>query len=219
MILQGNRLAAATAVAAAFSLSAIPASAAELPRVTGQAQPWDPDALDVEGHHGHRGDWDDDWDIDGDDILTGVLILGGLAAIAGIANSSRHQQPSYPEPEPLPDDAAFQPPAREDSYRSGGMAQAVEVCVAEVEDGRGAVSSVDRASRSGEGWFVAGEIDGGTPFSCWIDGAGRVTDIEAGDYSARFETPAEGPASYSTVQKQAIESGGEGQLALAQAAE
>ena len=192
-----HKLAAATAVAAAFSLAATPAAAVELPRVAGQGQTWDAGALDVEGHghHGHHGRHDDDWDVDGDDVLAGVLILGGIAAISAIANSGKHhEQPyperSYPEPEAYPDDAGYQAPAPDTRFRGGGMGDAVDTCVAEVEAGRGAVGSVDRASRSGEGWYVAGELDGGTPYACWIDGAGRVTDIEAGDFGASYEAPA-----------------------------
>jgi hypothetical protein len=195
MTLTKSKLAAATALAAAFSMVATPAYAAELPRVSGQVQTWDPDALNAEGrgrHGGHHDDWDDDdWDVDGDDILAGVLILGGIAAISAIAGGGRNREESYPEPAPYPEDIDYQPPARDESYRSGGMGQAVDVCVAEVEAGRGPVGSVDRASRAGEGWYVAGALDEGTPFQCWIDGSGRVTDIEAGDYRANFETPVE----------------------------
>ena len=179
----------------------------------GRRRPWEADALDVEGHAaiGHRGGWDDDdWDIDGDDILTGVLILGGLAAIAPspTAASTGSQLSASTRALPDPETPATRPGARR-RYRSGGMAEAVDICVAEVEAGRGAVGSVDRASRSGEGWYVAGELDGGTPYSCWIDGAGRVTDIEAGDYGASYEAPAEDDASYCTVQKQAVDAGGD----------
>jgi hypothetical protein len=224
MSLIKHKLAAATAVAAALSLAAAPASAAELPRVAGQGETWDAHALDVAGHghhRGHRGGWGrgDDWDIDGDDVLAGVLILGGIAAISAIANSGKHREqsypePSYPEPEAYPDGVAYQAP--DDRSRSGGMAQAVDTCVAEVEAGRGPVGSVDRASRSGDGWYVAGELDGGAPYSCWVDGAGRVTDIEAGDTGASYEAPDESEAGYSTVQKQAAD---DGQYALAQAGE
>ena len=217
MTLVQDRLAAATAVAAAFSLAATPVAAVELPRRADAPQAWDADAMNAANRRHHR-DWDDD-DIDGDDILTGVLILGGLAAIAGIANSAKNRQQPYPERAPVPDDAEYQPPARED--RSGGMAAAVDVCVDEVEAGRGEVGSVDRASRSGEGWYVAGELDGGAPFACWIDGAGRVTDIEAADERATYETPAANDASYPTVQKEAVggEADDEQRYALARAAD
>ena len=50
--------------------------------------------------------------------------------------------------------------------------------------------------------YVSGELDGGAPYSCWIDGAGRVTDIEAGDFGATYEAPAESYTGYETVQKQ-----------------
>jgi len=221
MSLIKHKLAAATAVAAAFSLTAMPVQAVGLPRVAHAPAARDPHALDVENRRHHGGDWDDDdWDVDGGDILAGVLILGGLAAIAGIANSGRHQEPVYQEPERWPEpEARYQVPARDDRHRAGGMAEAVDVCVAEVEDGRGTVGSVDRASRSGDGWYVAGALDGGTAFSCWIDGAGQVTDIEAGDSSASYGSSESnaGDAGYATLQKQAVE--GEDGYALAQVGE
>jgi hypothetical protein len=222
MILIKRKLAAATAVAAAFSMAATPAAAVELPRVSDAPQAWDPGALDVENRrHHHRGDWDDD-DIDGEDILTGVLILGGLAAIAGIAGSGNKRQQSAPPPEPFPEDAdydaGYQAPARDDRYRSRGMADAVDACVAEAEEGHGPIGSVDRASRSGEGWYVAGELEGGTAFACWVDGSGRVTDLEAGAYGTSYDTPVDDGATAS-VQKQAVEPEGEDGYALAQAAE
>lgn len=190
MTLITNKVAAATAVAAVFSVAATPSAAIELPRVAGQVQAWDPDALNVENRRHHRGHRDDGWDIDGDDILAGVLILGGIAAIAGIANAGKNRPPAPPEPEPWPADAGYQAPPSED-FRSGGMARAVDTCVGEVEASRGPVITVDRASRSGEGWYVAGELDGGTPYACWVDGSGQVSDIEAGDYGASY-APATG---------------------------
>lgn len=218
MSLIKHKLAAATAVAAAFSLVATPAAAIELPRPADAPQVRDAGALDVENRR-HRGHWDDDDDIDGDDILAGVLILGGIAAIAGIANSGRNRQEAPPEP--FPEEADYQAPPRNDRYVSGGMTDAVDACVAEAEAGHGPVGSVDRASRSGEGWYVAGELDSGTSFACWVDGSGRVTDLEAGGYGASYETPAPDEAGYSTVHKQAIEGDpdADARYALAEAAE
>ena len=117
-----------------------------------------------------------------------------------------------PEREPYPEDAGYRVPATDNRYRGGGMAEAVDTCVAEVEAGRGPVCSVDRASRSGEGWYVAGELEGGTAYACWIDGAGRVSDIEAGDYGASYEAPAgeeAGEVALAPVQKQAVDAGGD----------
>lgn len=217
-MLLNTRLPAAIAAAAAVSLTVTPAAALDLPRSAEFAQPWQADALDA-GNRRYRGyHHDDDWDIDGDDILAGVLILGGLAAIAGIANSGRDRPDSYPEPEPVPDDAGYQPPASDRGYAGAGMAEAVDGCVAEVEASRGPVGSVDRASRSGEGWYVAGELDGGAAYSCWVDGAGHVTDIEAGEYGAAYEAPADEPVgqvALAPVRKQAVEHESDGALALA----
>ncbi len=48
-----------------------------------------------------------------------------------------------------------------------------------------------RLARSGEDRYVAGELDSGTAFACWVDGGGRVlTDLEAGGYGASYEMPA-----------------------------
>lgn len=214
MSLITHKLAVATAVAAAFSLAATPALARG------------------HGHHGgHHGGWghNDDWDIDGDDVLAGVLILGGIAAISAIASSGKNRQqsypePTYPEPTSYPDDAGYQAPAPDTRYRSGGMAEAVDACVAEIET-REPVSSVDRASRSGEGWYVAGDLDGGTPFACWVDGNGQVTNVRSGESGASYDAPAEDPgldtATTAFVSKQRAPDGAEpadaGRYELAQA--
>ena len=205
----GTRLAAATAIAAALSLAAAPASAGG------------------RGHHG--GHHDDDWDIDGGDVLAGVLILGGIAAISAIASSGRNREQSYPEPsypEPDRDDAGYQPPPLETRYRRGGMAEAVDACVAEIET-REPVSSVDRASRSGEGWYVAGDLDGGTPFACWVDGSGQVTNVRSGNSGASYDAPEADPgagvATTAFVSKQraeeAVEPSEDAGYALAQASD
>ena len=131
MTLTTSKLAAATAIAAAFSLAATPVAAAQLPRVPDQAMPQDPDALNVEGHghhgghYGHGGWHGDDWHVDGGDVLAGVLILGGLAAISAIAGSHHHADP-YPVPAPYPDaplppqDSGYQAPPREGPGLAGG---------------------------------------------------------------------------------------------------
>jgi hypothetical protein len=108
--------------------------------------------------------------------------------------AAQQQQQRYPEPEPYPEESAYQPPARDDRYRNGGMADAVDTCVAEVEAGRGAVSSVDRASRSGEGGTSPASSTAARPTRAGST-ARAVTDIEAGDFAASFETPADDRAS------------------------
>lgn len=188
MALIKHKLAAATAVAAAFSLAATPAAAVELPRLAGQ-QVAKAGTLDAEnrGHRGHRGhrDWDDD--IDAGDVLAGILILGGIAAIASAAGKNREQ--SYPEPEAYPDDAGYQAPAA--GGYNGGMAQAVDSCVAELEQSGERIATVDSASRDADGWRVSGELDGGAGYWCRIDNAGRISGV-GGSGSAYAEPVADG---------------------------
>lgn len=226
MSLITHKLAAATAVAAAFSLAATPAWAVELPRAPGQqvakAGTTDAENRRHRGRHGHGG-WDDD-DIDGGDILAGVLILGGLAAIASAASRNREQ--SYPEPESYPDDIGYQAP-RDSGYRSGDMSQAVDTCVAEIEQGGERIASVDAASRDADGWRVSGELDGGAGYWCRIDGDGRVSGI-GGSGTAYAEPVAEreyDDAYYARARASKAQAGeadgerGDDRYALAQAAE
>jgi len=168
-----NRISAIAALAACFSLSATPAAAVDLPHLgpTQVRAGYDVAAETVEHRRRHR----DNGGIDAGDVIAGVLILGGIAAIAGAASGSREQ----PEPYPQPDAHGYREPTG--GYESGGMDRAVDMCVAEVERDRERVVSVDSASRSGEGWFVSGEVDSGAPFTCRIDNDGRIGAVEVGD--------------------------------------
>jgi hypothetical protein len=173
-----NRISAAAACLAAFSLLTSPAAALDLP-LPGPAQvrpAYDAAAESVEhrrrapDRYRHR-----DNGIDAGDVIAGVLILGGIAAIASAASQSRDQPETYPTPE----DTGYREPGG--TYRSAGMDRAVDMCVAEIEQGRDRVAGVDSAARSGEGWFVSGEVEGGAPFTCRIDNDGRIGAIEVGD--------------------------------------
>jgi hypothetical protein len=180
MALTKNKLAAATAVAAAFSMLAMPAVAADLPRPHA-VQAYDAAAGDAHGwgrgrHHRH------DNDIDAGDVLAGVLILGGIAAIASAANNDRDDGYRYPE------DPGYRTPAPQPRFDGRGMDRAADICVAEVERrGTARVGSVDSAARTGEGWQVAGSLEGGEAWSCWIDNDGRIGGVEIGAYGADDE--------------------------------
>ena len=96
MALTTHKLAAATAVAAAFSMLAAPAAAIDLPRPVA-AQAYDGDALNAERHRRWRRDRND---IDAGDVVAGVVILGAIAAIAGAAKNRRDRGPyeeRYPQ--------------------------------------------------------------------------------------------------------------------------
>lgn len=167
MVRIASRFASALALAAALSMAATPAAARGY----------------YGSRHHHHG-------IDGGDILAGVLILGGIAAIASAAsNSSKNRQQvrddyNYPPPAPRYqeryDYAPPPPPAQSSGYQSHGIDGAVDTCVSQVERGSTRVASVDNASRTADGWRIAGQLSQGGGFNCWIDNDGRVRQVDFG---------------------------------------
>jgi len=179
-----RRLTAASACAAAFSLS-LPAAAVELPT------PADHAASAYEGDIAHNHRWGRGWRrdrVDAGDVLAGVLILGTVAAIASAASKDNDREERVPPP-----------PYRDDSYgyetntyeRDGrGLDRAVDMCVDEIERGQDRVAGVDGANRNGEGWTVSGALEGGAGFTCRIDNMGRIRAIDIGGARADY-APAE----------------------------
>jgi hypothetical protein len=170
------RFSGATAVAAAFSLLAVPAAAVDLPRPA-TAQAYDGEALNAERHRRWRHDRND---IDTGDVVAGVVILGAIAAIAGAANNRRDRnryEGRYPRPN---DDYGYRTPGGYERSDSRGIDRAVDMCVDEVERGQARVGSVDSATRSGDGWHISGELENGAPYSCTIDSDGRIDDVDLG---------------------------------------
>jgi len=179
MALTGNRLAMSTALAAVFSIVTTPVLAAGIPfpQPVHAAVPAADTADHRRRHHGNG--------VDAGDIIAGVLVLGGIAAIASAAgNADRRDRDyrEYPDPRPYPDGSSYRTPA--EPYRaggqSGGMDRAVDICVAEVERSA-SVGTVDNATRGGDGWFVSGETGNGAPWTCRIGNDGRISDIDVGD--------------------------------------
>jgi hypothetical protein len=171
-----NKFAAATAVAAALSLLATPVAAVELPR-SGKVQVYDGDAGNAERHRRWRRDRND---IDTGDVVAGVVLLGAIAAIAGAAKHRRDRE-RYEQPYPLPDEEyGYRAPRDYERSDSRGIDRAVDICVGEVERGAERVGSVNSALRDDEGWYVAGELEGGTAFSCRIGNDGRIGDVNLG---------------------------------------
>ena len=192
MGLKTNKLAAATTIAAAFSMLATPVAAAELP-TPAHAKAYD---ASVETAQNHR--WGRYRDrIDAGDVLTGVLILGGIAAIASAANrGARERDGRYPEryPDRWPDegDARYRTPGDYDRSESRGLDRAVDMCVAEVEQRSGRVGTVDGANRDRDGWQVSGELENGRAYSCRIGNDGRISDVDVGDYRESSADPDDG---------------------------
>src|SRR5688572_16153246 len=177
MALTTHNLAAATAVAAAFSLLATPVAAVDLPRPA-TVEAYDGEVLNAERHRRWRRDRDR---IDAGDVVARVLVLGASAAIAGAAKNSRDRE-RYEDRYPRPDeDAGYRTPGQYERSDSRGIDRAVDMCVGEVERGADRVGTVDSASRSADGWHVSGELEGGAPYSCTIGNDGRIGDVFVGD--------------------------------------
>ena len=121
------------------------------------------------------------------DVFAGLLILGGIAAVASAASKDRDEREAddYRYREPYPDN---RPVYRESSsYSAGNIDSAVDQCVGEVERGDERVAAVDNAARTTSGWQISGQLDVGGNFSCAIDNDGRIRGIDLGDgysYSA-----------------------------------
>ena len=114
--------------------------------------------------------------IDAGDVIAGVAIIGGIAAIASaVSNSSRNRQ-------------------RSSGYgydRRGGEDYAVDACVSEAErDGR--VQDVTSVDRRGDGYRVRGVIEEGysrdgynqggqLAFTCTALSNGRISDFRIND--------------------------------------
>ena len=178
--------AAPLGLAAALSMAVTPATAADLPHPSTPAPYASADVLtgDAVTAHGWRGYRHRDR-VDAGDVLAGVLIIGGIAAIASAAsNSSRNRD--YRD-DRYRNDYRYRSSDDRADYRRGdsrytsgsGIDNAVNMCVGAIErDVR--VGSVDSVDRDAAGWLVTGTIYNGDGFSCRIDGNGRVDGINFG---------------------------------------
>lgn len=139
---------------------------------------------------GGRG-WHRDRGVDGGDVLAGILIIGGIAAIASAASNAqrdrdvvRNNDYRYRSDDGPRDDY------RRDNWPTGnasGQGQgadyarratsniddAVNRCVDEASR-KGEVDEVYDASRSANGYRVSGTLRNGDRFSCDINGEGGV---------------------------------------------
>ncbi len=190
-------LGTSSAFAAALAMAATPATAAEFaaPDVVRTAvapsgpAAWESDAVSVEryrgyrGHRGYRGRYRNR--IDGGDILAGVLVLGGIAAIASAAsrnNERRYDDRRY-------DNQRYDNQRYDDRRaptRSSGIDSAVDQCVDAVER-RSRVTEISDAARDASGWRVSGSIADGNGFDCRIDNSGRISNISYGRAQVRYD--------------------------------
>lgn len=172
----------ASALAAA-AMAATPVSAAEfrreLPRVA-VATPgvFDADAVNADDHRWYRYRRHDH--VDAGDVLAGVLIIGGIAAIANAANNNRNRDYRNRDSDYRSRDYDYRDRRMDSRYNDArGIDRAVSMCVNEVErDVR--VDTVDQVERDGSGWAVRGTLYNGDRFDCEIGPDGRIRDIDIG---------------------------------------
>ncbi len=159
MTRKSSRFAAVLASAAAFSMMASPALA-------GPRWGWG-------GYH-HRDR------VDAGDIFTGILIIGGIAAIASAANNNKKRERYERVERRERDDRYERDYARDErpQWQEGtGVNGAINRCLGEVTRGNNQNAEVDAVNRDGDGWKVEGRAEGGD-FSCTIDGSGRIRNIQ-----------------------------------------
>jgi hypothetical protein len=181
-----NKFTVSAALAAAGAMVAAPLAAAELPipaRAT-VATSWNADAVNAQDHRWRRYRHHDG--LDGGDVLAGVLVLGGIAAIASAASHAdrdrdyRYPDARYPQ---RPYDSRYRSVPSDPRYDdSRGIVRAVDMCVREVERTR-QVDRVDQVSREADGWRIAGVADGGGAFTCRFDAQGRMSGVDFGGIS------------------------------------
>lgn len=175
---------AAPAVLAAASLTVTPTAAADFPTPN-------PAPVETSGHYGPYGGIGGGWGwgrshhgrhrrgSSAGDILTGVLILGTIAAVANAASKARARR-GYPDR--YPDPERYPHPDRRDDYRPDGprgLEGAADLCLREVErDAR--AREVTRVERNASGWQVAGVMADGAAFSCSIGADGRIESVDVG---------------------------------------
>ena len=194
-----SRFAAIAGMAAACSMASTPAAAAEIPQAPAATMNapifapgmFEADEVNVDRHRryrhyrGYRRGH-----VRTGDVLAGVLILGGIAAIASAASNNKRER--YRDSDYRRDDRRY----RNSDYRerrgdsryngSRGIDGAVNQCVSEIErDVR--VDTVDSVDRNGEGWRVTGAIFNGDRFTCQIGSDGRIENI---DYGSGFSSSA-----------------------------
>jgi len=136
-------------------------------------------------------------DIDAGDVITGILIIGGIAAIASAASKGkkdrkreeREQDRNYPERDYRDRDQSrgYGNDDRPTWQEGRGIDSAVNRCVGEVERGDKRVDQIENVSRDGEGWRVTGRMAGGDSFACSIGNDGRVRSSTVGGQTAAYD--------------------------------
>ncbi|MBS7668347.1 hypothetical protein [Croceicoccus gelatinilyticus] len=188
------RSAAGAAALLAASSLAVPVQAAPLP--TTSDAPTGIWTIESETAHGwkHHRRWRRNR-VDGGDLLAGILILGGVVAIAKAAENAQERKyrerrdEDYRYRDYDRDSRRYDDRRYADNSRRG-IDGAIEDCVYEVERSE-EVRTVDTAERDERGWHVEGDLANGGRFDCEIDASGRVRDIDIEVGSRRYGSAAD----------------------------
>lgn len=181
-----SRSAPAPLMSSAFSFNQFPAAGHDIDATANQWGCWNC------GWAGgwRRGGWRRRGPSAGE-VLAGVAIVGGIAAIAAAASNNRRNRDVVVVDRNRPRDAnpdwnRRNDRARFDDRRSNprssgasGLDSAVNQCLTSVErDVR--VDDVEQVQRTAQGWLVAGSLFNGSGFECRIGNDGRIQSIDYG---------------------------------------
>lgn len=197
MVRSVSRSAGVLALAAALTMAATPAIAAEvyvpvILKHRAAAVVGSPAATPTANDHRDWGGRGRD-DISVGDVLTGVLIIGGIAAIASAASKSnrdrnRNDTYRYPDRDQRAGSSRYGEPVPQRSWGSDrNIDRAVDGCVNEIERGERRVETVDSVARDGDGWRVQGQTSGGGAFSCTVSRDGTIRSVDGGRDRATYD--------------------------------
>lgn len=181
MSFRSSTFASLAAMAAALSMAATPAAAAELPRsvqtfVSPHLQVQTGEVDEANQYRRYRRHRHRDRGIDAGDVVAGVVVLGALAAIIGSNRDRNRDRERYEERR-----EQVRYDQREDRrFDSRGIDNAVDICVEQVERSNDRVEEVHEARRAPDGWRIAGTLEGGAGWDCWIDNDGRIRSVDFG---------------------------------------
>ncbi len=110
--------------------------------------------------------------VDAGDVIAGIAIIGGIAAIASAVDKSqrgdRYDDRRHPERD------------YQRRFSSSDIDRAVDSCSRAVSrDVR--VDSIDNVSRMGDGWQVSGRLYNGDGFTCSVGRDGRIERVDYGN--------------------------------------
>ena len=192
MITKPTKLTTSAALAAALSMIATPAAAAELPYVglshvgSSDVEVQTGEAETQFNQRRYRGRRYRNRGVDAGDVVAGVLVLGAIAAIVGSGrsrdrNRTRERDRDYRERDDRRDRTTSE---------SRGLENATSICVEQVQRGSERVEDISSARRTTDGWRVAGTLTSGEGWNCWIDNDGRIRSVDFG--ASEFSSDASG---------------------------